>query len=107
MIMTDATYTDEDLVYIDPEKRKVIGKVEWSAAGDPKKLEMPGKEEVEEEEQPVKGRRPRKKRKRYYPWGTYKSMKRLYRVEGKEKEIENYRPLDDAIVLAVQEPYWD
>lgn len=109
-----ATYNDDDLVYVDPQKRAVIGIVEWSKEGNPIKLEMESsdklEQEPEEEEGKEKGkgtRRPSRKIKRYYPWGTYKSMKKLYRIEGKEKEVESYKTLDTAIDLAVNEPFWD
>lgn len=103
--MSNIRYTDDDLVYIDPVKREVLGKVEWSKNGVPKKMERKDAQ-VEDEEEAPKGRKKRKK-KQYYPWGTYRTMRKLFRVEGKEKEIENYRSLDEAIPLAAKETYWD
>lgn len=105
--MPETTYNDDDLVYVDPKKKAVVGIVQWSDAGKPQKMEMklPEKEEAQEDEKPKGRRRPAKKR--YYPWGTYRSMKKMFRIEGKEKEIENYKTLDTAIELAVNEPFWD
>lgn len=99
------TYNDDDLVYVNPETRKVVSKVEFDKNGNPKQLEM-----IIEPKPSKDGEKPvRKKpsRKRYYPWGTYKTMKKIYRIEGKEKDTEDYKTLEQAISLAVEEPYWD
>ncbi len=102
-IMTDptppVTYKDDDLVYVDPDSKTVVGPVEWSRSGNPKPLLIPPSEEEK------KGRGPR--RKRYYPWGTYKSMKKVYQLEGKPKKVEGNMPLEDAIQHALKEAYWD
>tara|TARA_Y100000310_G_C20332131_1_gene645790 strand:+ start:217 stop:528 length:312 start_codon:yes stop_codon:yes gene_type:complete len=103
--MSASEYTDGDFVYVDPSKREVMGRVEWSKNGVPQKMEKKFVEKDSEEE-PKKGRR-RKRKKQYYPWGTYRTMKKLFRIEGKEKEIENYRPLDEAMTLSIKETYWD
>tara|TARA_B100000315_G_C14391366_1_gene502117 strand:- start:288 stop:599 length:312 start_codon:yes stop_codon:yes gene_type:complete len=103
--MSDTQYSDDDFVYIDPAKRAVMGKVEWSDNGIPAKMEKKEKEEDDDKE-PKKGKR-RKMKKRYYPWGTYRTMKKLFRIEGKEKEVENYKPLDEAMALAEKETYWN
>lgn len=93
------TYKDEDLVYVDPDKRCVVGFVEWSNGGKPKPLLM--KEEVVvEEEEPKAGAKPRrmhKRRDRYYPWGTYRSMKRIYKIEGKHRDERPQLTLDAAM----------
>jgi len=103
--MSDEQYIDDDLVYVDPSKRAVMGKVEWGKNGDPKKLEKKF-EEKDDSEEPTKGRK-RRRMKQYFPWGTYRTMKKLFRIEGKEREIENYKPLDEAMSLASNETYWD
>ncbi len=119
-------YTDETMVYVDPDARKVVDLVEWLPNGKVKQLEMPAKEssfaeasedkEKKEDEKGnpkkkvgIKGRRPRKIRnkKRYYPWCSYRTAKRVYRVEGKEKAAENYQPLDEVMKKALKEPFWD
>lgn len=100
-------YKDDDLVYVDPEKKAVVSLVEFDKDGNAKQLEMKFTEKAnngKEGEKPVKKRGGRK---RYYPWGTYKTMKKIYRIEGKEKEAENYKTLDKALSLALEEPYWD
>ncbi len=104
--MSDQKYTDEDFVYINPSRREVLGKVEWLPNGNPKKMEKTFAEEDKDEEG-GKGRKLRKRKKQYFPWGSYRTMKKLFRVEGKEKEIENYRPIDEAMKLAINETYWD
>lgn len=97
-------YKDEDLVYVDPEHRTVVGLVQWSNNGKPKALLMKTEEEVEEA---ADGKRQRKRRQRYYPWGTYRSMKRVYKIEGKVMHEENRRTLEEVMEKALKEPYWD
>ncbi|MEK7218799.1 MAG: hypothetical protein AAB728_05035 [Patescibacteria group bacterium] len=95
-----APFKDDDLVYVDPENRTVIGPVEWSRAGNPKP-----KPKLMPEAEGERTRGPR--RKHYYPWGTYKSMKRVYQLEGKPKKVEGNMPLDDAMQRAAKEAFWD
>lgn len=97
--MADVTYQDDDVVYVDPGKREVIGKVEWQKNGKPKPLPM--------KEDPAKIRKGRIRKTYYYPWGTYRSMKKVYRLEGKIRDTERSMTLDQAIEKAMQEPYWD
>ncbi len=106
------TYTDEDLVYVDPKLRIVVGRVEFLPNGKSKPLEM--KEEVVEapvigtdEDPKDKGRGGRPRRVRYYPWGTYRSMKKIYKIEGKQMKEENHQTLDEVIEKAIKEPFWD
>lgn len=102
--MTDPTpqapYKDDDLVYVDPENKTVVGRLEWSRSGNPKSLLMPAKEKEER-----RGGGPR--RKRYYPFGTYRSMKRIYQLEGKPKKREGGLSLDEALQKALKEAFWD
>jgi hypothetical protein len=112
-------YRDEDLVYVDPDQRKVVGFVEFNKAGNPKPLLMKVTEEEDEEEpkeeaKPVVkgkdvrgGKRPRVRRQRFYPWGTYRSMKRIYKIEGKIPREENQKTLDEVMEKALKEPFWD
>lgn len=103
-----ADYQDDDFIYVDPDKRVVIGKVEWSTDGLP--IPLKRGEEVEEQEAGEnvahKDRR-RSRRARYYPWGSYRTMKRLYRLEGKTKDALGQGPLDTVLEKAIKEPYWD
>ena len=106
--MSDDTtpYNDEDLVYVDPKQKAVLGRVEWSNKGNSKPKEMEETEEdAFEDKKEAKGKF--KKRKRLCPWGTYKTMQKIYRIEGKEREIENYKTIDEAMDLAVKETFWD
>jgi hypothetical protein len=110
-----AAYKDDDLVYVDPGSRTVVGIVEWNVNGRPKPLQM--KEEaptdVPSEEgtpQPTDKRKlmiKRPRRIRYYPWGTYRSMKNVYKIEGKQPRQESTHTLDQVIEKALQEPFWD
>lgn len=102
------SYADDDLVYVDPETRTVVGRVEWSNSGRPKSLERPTKQREEEDEEDGKGkRRMRKPRVRYYPWGTYRAMKRLFKIEGKVPEERGNATLDEVLPKALNEAFWD
>lgn len=123
--MSENAYANDDLVYVDPDKRLVVGRVEFTRNGNAKALEMQGKFEapVKEEPEPevvpkegtapaaLKGRVGRvfrgKPRKRYYPWGTYRTMKKIYRLEGRVPEVEHQITLEDAIQKSLNEPFWD
>lgn len=115
-------YRDDDLVYVDPESRSVVGRVEWSNAGRPKSLPMKRPERDDEPGDPAaapeskpqgKGGKPDRRRDkrpprvRYYPWGTYRSMKRVYKIEGKVIKEESNKTLDEVIEKALKEPFWD
>lgn len=102
-------FSDADLVYVDPKLRKVVGKVEWDKHGNAMKREMVF---VEKDQENNKGeadskRKGRKPKKRYYPWGSYKTMKKIYRIEGKEKEGDQNRPFEEVLQKALVEPFWD
>lgn len=99
--MDEQAYKDADLVYVDPRTRTVIGKVEWSASGRPKSLPMKDDEVVEGDD----GKRHR--RRRYYPWGTFRSMRRLYKIDGWRDTGDRQIPLEKAIEKAMNEPFWD
>lgn len=98
------TYQDDDLVYVDPDARIVVGIVEWGKNGNPTPKAMP---DQQEEEKSKKGIRKRKFGPTYYPWGTYKSMKSIYRLEGKQKKDVPTATLDQVIEKALQHPFWD
>ena len=97
-------YKDDDFVYVDPEARVVVGLVEWSNAGKPKSMPMQKNAAVEEAED---GKKRRVSRQRYYPWGTYRSMKHMYKLEGKQPRHESSQTLDEALEKAKAEPFWD
>ena len=97
-------YKDDDLVYVDPDARTVIGLVQWSSSGRPKSLPIPPPPAVSSTEQTKRGRAPKNK---YYPWGTYRSMKRLYKLEGAPHKQEASQLIDEALEKALKEPFWD
>ncbi len=107
-------YKEDDLVYVDPDAKTVVGLVEWNTAGRPKALAMKSAV-VEIDDEPAaepgakpKGRVPmRPRRIRYYPWGTYRSMKRVYKLEGKPVRVEQTNTLEEVIEKALKEPFWD
>ncbi len=102
--MTDEVYQPGDFVYVDPETRKVVSRVQWKEDGSAVPLKRP-------EPPPVEGRPDRKSRPprvRYYPWGTYETMNRIYRLEGKkEHDQEGAITLDDAVAKLQEEPFWN
>ncbi len=104
-------YKDDDLVYVDPKLRIVVGRVEFLPNGKSKALPIKDETEevegVEEDPKAVKGKGMRPRRQRYYPWGTYRSMKHIYKIEGKLIREENRKTLDDVIEKALKEPFWD
>ncbi len=131
-------YQDDDLVYVDPDARAVLGLVQFDEKGMPKKLARPPREgaHVEEDDEPAaagapvaaaiapipapapaaaplrgrgRDRRPlvRKPRVRYYPWGTYRSMKKIFKVAGKVPETRGQATLDEILPKALNEAFWD
>jgi hypothetical protein len=75
--MTDPQYNDDDVVYVDPDTKTVIGKVEYDNDGKPKSLKYDKKGEGTQAW------------RKFYPFGTYKSMKRTFRLEGKRSSEED------------------
>jgi hypothetical protein len=96
------SFGDQDLVYVDPDSRTVVARVEWNRSGNPKSMPYaPPAPDAKD-----KGERKRSGRK-YYPWGTYRSMKGVFRLEGKQKRSDPTRTLDDVMKLATEQPFWD
>ncbi|MEK7563391.1 MAG: hypothetical protein AAB544_03285 [Patescibacteria group bacterium] len=102
--MLDSPYNDEDLVYADPEKRVIVGKVEFGKNGNAKPLQMP---EVIRPPKEGDERRRGKPRKRFYPWGTYKTMRKLYKIDGGVVEADRQITLDLAMEKSAKEPFWN
>jgi hypothetical protein len=97
----EGVYKDDDLVYVDPDAKIVVGRVEWNRNGNPKSLPW-------KEEKPVEGKEERKKSfRKQYPWGTYRSMKGVYKLEGKQKRTDPHKTLDDIMEKALKEAFWD
>ena len=99
-------WNDNDFVYFDADTRTVIGPVEWSKMGNAKPLQKPERAAPAEAEGGKGGRRWHQ-RKEFYIWGSYKSLKRLYNLEGKHKDAERTQTLDEAMAKAMQEAYWN
>jgi hypothetical protein len=112
---SSAAYKDDDLVYVDPNLRTVVGPVEFLPNGKPKALAMKtdepellaGPEEAIGSKDKKANRPVRIRRTRYYPWGTYRSMKKVYKIEGKQPKQESTKTLNEVIELALKEPFWD
>ncbi len=96
-------YKDDDLVYVDPDTRTVVGRVEWGKNDKPLSKAFvpatvaPGTKGKEEK---------RSFWRKVYPWGTYKSMKRIFKVEGKIKDPEPNRTLEEVLPKALNEAFW-
>ena len=79
-------YGDDELVYIDPDTKTVVGKLEYGKNDLPKSLPYTKEESSGE-----------RSWRKFYPWGTYRSMKRAFRLEGKVREEERGDTLDDVL----------
>ena len=101
--MTEQQYSDGDFVYVDPEKREVVGLVEWTTEGTP----VPKEREYPDVEGDDKAHRQRKKRR--YPWGTFATMNRIYKLKGRSADAaqEESMDLEHAMQKAQEEPYWN
>ena len=103
--MTDeqlvSQWQPDDLVYVDPDLSTVVSRVEWNKNGNPKVLPYVSKEPTD-----AKGERRRSWRKSY-PWGSYRSMKNVFKVDGKPRKKEPTKTLEQVIEVALKEPYWD
>lgn len=91
----------DDLVYVDPDTNSVVAKVEFMKNDHPKSLPYVAKETPD-----AKGEKRRSWRK-FYPWGSYRSMKNVFKVDGKPRKKEPTKTLDQVIEIAFKEPYWD
>lgn len=99
---TPAQYKDSDLVYVDPETRSVVGIVEWGKGDKPK-----SKAYIAVAAKDAKpGEKPRGSWRKFYPFGTYRSMKRIFKVEGKIKDAEPNKTLEEVLPKALNEAFW-
>ena len=105
-------WKDEDFVYFDPETKAIIGPVEWTKTGNAKEMLKP--ENVLPVVEPAKDGKDTKRpfrrggfRKQAFIWGSYRSLKRLYNLEGKHKAAERTQTLDEAMGKAMTEAYWN
>lgn len=107
--MTDTDYKDEDFVYINPDKREVVALVSWDKDGNAIEKEWPYEGKKDQQDDDGGDKRRRKPRTRYYPWGSYRTMTKLYKLKGKlkDKDTEDYIPLEDAINKLQEDPYWN
>jgi len=95
------TYKDDDLVYVDPETKTVVGIVEFGKNENPKsKVYKPAPQTKDKEG------KSRNFYRKVYPFGTYKSMKRIYKVEGKIKDPEPNKTLEEVLPKALNEAFW-
>jgi hypothetical protein len=98
------SFKDDDLVYVDPETKTVVGRVEWGKNDKPKSLPYKRLESATSSKDPKKekGQFWRK----HFPFGTYKSMKKIYKLEGKIKEAEPNKTLEEVLPKALTQAYW-
>lgn len=94
------TYSDTDLVYVDPDTKTVIGPLEWNRNGNPK-VKPFVHPPMDKDGKPA-----RRSGRKNYPWGTYKSMKGAFKLEGKKRHEAN-KTLDEILVKALKEAFWD
>ena len=107
--MTDDQLAPSDFIYVDPETRTVVGRVQWTQEGVPvsQKRAMPEPRAIPAPVDQKERRRP--PRERNYPWGTLKSMHNIFKLKdlSRDKEPERYIPLEDAIAKLMVDPYWN
>lgn len=94
-------WKDDDLVYVDPDTSTVVGRLEWNRNGNPKPMPIVRKDSDDKDGKRRGGWR------KFYPWGTYKSMKGAFKVAGKQRKKEPTKTLEQVIEVALKEPYWD
>lgn len=106
--MTDSTYRDDDFVYVDPRAKTVLGKVQWLKEGIAQPVTLPEQEGIKDERpRPGKDdRRGHKKPLKASPWGSYRSLKHAFRLEGKEPETEGRYTAQEAIDKFVVDPFF-
>jgi hypothetical protein len=97
-----ASYNDQDLVYVDPDSKTVVGKVEWSKNERPKSMPYKATGVTADA---ATSRKPFFRK--YFPFGTYRSMKKVFRLQGKTKDPEPNRTLDEVLPRALNEAYWE
>lgn len=99
-----APFKDDELVYVDPETSTVVGKVEFTPNGNPKsrQYQLNLSEADQEKEVSRRGRF-----RKMYPWGTYKSMKNVFKVAGKIKRQDPNRTLEEVLPKALEQAFWD
>ena len=88
-------YCDDDLVYVDPNIREVVKKVQWNAKDNPESL--PYKKE--------EGGKRSHRRRKFFPWGTYRSMKRIYRLEKKKEEEAPKKTLKEVFERPLEQTF--
>ena len=88
-----AAFQDDELVYVDPESRSVVGKVEWTKEGDAKSV-------------PYKNAEGKGHWRKFFPFGTYKAMKNTYRIEGKRIEKDADMTLDEALPQLLEDKFF-
>lgn len=106
MTSTATGYNDDDLVYVDPETRTVVGRLEFLKNDQPKSLpyqRLAVPKNAKDGKAEDRGQFWRK----YYPFGTYRSMKRIYKIEGKVKDPEPQKTLDEVLPKALSEAFWE
>ncbi len=92
------------MVYVDPDTNSVIGPVEWSRNGNPKS--MPVKRQLSEADAEKEVSR-RGRWRKFYPFGTYKSMKNVFKVAGKQKRKDPNHTLEEVLPKALEQAFWN
>lgn len=83
-------YNDDDLVYVDPQTREVVGLVEFDEKGNPISRRYEGDE---------------KSHREFYPMGTYRSMCSAFRLEGKKRCEDDGKTMDEYLPSVLQDSY--
>jgi hypothetical protein len=102
-----APFKDDDLVYVDPETKTVVGRVEWSKSGEKPLSKAYAAVAVPASKDPKEKKEERRPSwRKHFPFGTYRSMKRVFKVEGKIKDPELNKTLEEVLPKALNEAFW-
>ena len=81
-------FQDDDLVYVDPAAKSVLGLVQFDVDGNPVSRTYEGEG-----------------RYTNYPWGSYRAMKKAFRIDGKGRDGDQAMPFDDYLNAVLQDSY--
>ena len=98
----EVEYNDTDFVYVDVPNKQIVGLVEWDKNGNAIKKQYVVQETTDDAQKKGRG----KKLKRFYPWCSVKTAKKVYHVAGKFIEENNYDTFDNVFKKAIKETYW-
>ena len=77
-------------MYVDPETRSVRSVVTWDKDGNPESIAY-------------KSSTGKDRWRKFFPWGSYRSMRNTFRLEGKRREKDGDLSLDEALPMFMED----